>query len=468
MITVVSLGTEKGDLTLRGKEALLNADEVLLRTARTYSAQTLDDENIPYETLDFLYDKSRNYDTLTKNIVQEIKRRGKTRRICYCVDGSGREDAAARILIDGGHADLIDGKSKASHFAACAHLCGQYSTVSAFDLAGKCLTLPLIIYDLTADNISDVKLLLAERFGDEAKAALIDGNSVKNIPLFEADRQGSLSTLTGLVLYEIPLLEKKRFDFEDAVAVLKRLRAPDGCPWDRVQTHESIRINAIEEAYELVDAIDLNDPDKMCEEAGDVLMQSLFHVLIEEEKGNFTVTDMLTQLCQKLITRHTHVFGQDKATGADGALSVWEKNKMTEKHQTTFSDSVCDVPQCFPALLRAQKIAKRTQKGGWDSPSLTGFEREFHEEYEELLKAFESGNAQETAEELGDVLMCVVNLARAVGADAEMSLLDTAKKVQKRYTVYENLVRADGKDVLNLTDEEKNLYYKRAKDASRT
>ncbi len=437
------------------------AQKVLVRNESPV-CEGLREAGIAYETLDYVYGKSRNFDTLAKNLAAEVKRRAKDGDVCYCVEGGVSEDRAARILLGGG-ASAVEGVTKAAYAAAKAGLFGAYQAVSAYELAERRLAFPLVVYDLDDRCLAgDVKLLLSEACGDEAPCYFLDGEEGKRIALFEADRQ-TYSPRSALVVYELPLLEKKRFGFDDVVAVLRRLRAPDGCPWDRAQTHESIRINAIEEAYELVDAIDLKDPEKMCEEAGDVLMQALFHTLIEEESGNFTVGDVLTGLCEKLITRHTHVFGQDKATGAEGALSVWEKNKMTEKHQTTFSDAVNDVPECFPALLRAQKIAKRVEKGGWDAATLENFERKFREEYAELLGAYRSGDKAQIAEELGDVLFCTVELARAAGADAEMALLDTVKKMQRRYTAYEALVRADGKDPLALGKEEKDRYYERAK-----
>ncbi len=437
----------------------------MLRTEQIPAAQSLKEENIPFETLDRLYASSRNYDTLAQKIAREVRRRGKEANVCYVVDGSGTEDVAAQILLKSSAVRLIDGRPKSGYFAALAGLCGEYTALSAFSIGAK-TALPLVIYDVTEDNIGDVKLVLSEKYGDEAAAVLITDGKKEELPLYEADRK-KLGAMTGLVLKNQDLLSKKRFDFEDVVAILKRLRAPDGCPWDRVQTHESIRINAIEEAYELVDAIDKKDPEHMREEAGDVLMQALFHTLMEEEKGEFTVTDMLSELCTKLITRHTHVFGHEHAATADGALSVWEKNKMTEKHQATYSDAVNDVPQCFPALLRAQKVAKRMEKGGWDKATVENFERKFREEYGELMEAVKIDNKSQILEELGDVLFCTVELGRAVGADCELALLETVKKAAARYTAYEALVLADGKDVHALTDEEKDRYYKRAKDVAR-
>ena len=253
------------------------------------------------------------------------------------------------------------------------------------------------------------------------------------------------------------LVKKEKFTFQDFLYILKRLRAPDGCPWDKVQTHKSIRINMIEEAYELVDAIDLDDPEKMCEETGDVLMQAVFHALIEEERGRFNAGDMVSGVCKKLVTRHTHVFGGDSAKGADGALSVWDKNKMTEKHQTTFSDAVNDVPECFPALLRAQKIVKRMTKGGWTfAPSA---DRE-----SKLSEAVKSGDKEAIAAAFGEVLMELAQIAYAAGIDSEQALLDKVKEEARLYTEWEKLVLADGKDVHALSSEERGAYYKKAKE----
>lgn len=465
MITIVSLGTEKGELTARALKALKSADEVLVRNAQLPSAESLVEEGIPFADLTEIYRKSRNFDTLAKNLAEEVVRRAKGISLCYCVDGGVCEDRAAQILLSRKDVRAIEGVTKSAKAASLAGICGGYRSVSAYEIAEGGLSLPLVVYDLDDRNLAgDVKLLLGELFGDESTAFFVSGGKAERISLYEADRQKEYGADTALVLPAQPLLGKKRFTLEDLMEILRLLRAPDGCPWDRVQTHESIRINAIEEAYELVDAIDEKDPDKMCEEAGDVLMQAAFHTLIEEERGNFTMTDVLSGVCEKLITRHTHVFGKDRAAGADGALTVWEKNKMTEKHQERFSDAVNDVPQCFPALLRAQKIAKRVGKGGWDFSSFEKTRAKLEEECDELKKAYERGDKEEIAAELGDVLMCTAWLGRAVGADCEQALLDAVKKIQRRYTAFESLVLADGKDVNALSQEEWQGYYRRAKE----
>ena len=458
MITIIGLGTRAGELSLRAAECLKGAASVLVRAASLASAETLKERGIPFESLDFVYEKSRNFDTLAKNLAAEVRKRAAEGDVVYCVDGGVTEDRAAQLLIKQGGVTVLEGVSKAASAAARAGLFGGYTAVSAYEVAERRLALPLVVYDLDDKLLAgDVKLLLSDRFGDEAPALLLDGEKAERIPLYEADRADRYSPETALVLFDIPLLEKKRFDLDDFITVMRRLRAPDGCPWDRVQTHESIRINLIEEAYELVDAIDRKDPERMREEAGDVLMQAVFHTLMEEEKGNFNMTDVISEVTEKLITRHTHVFGQDKAAGADGALSVWEKNKMTEKHQETFSDAVNDVPEGFPALLRAEKVVKRTGKGGWKDTYKEAEGALFAAE--KRLASAEEGKADEA---LGELLLAAVRLGKFKGGDAEQALLDKVKAVQKEYTAFEGLVLADGKDVNALSPEEKKEYERRA------
>ena len=455
MLHIIGLGTKKGELTQDALAALKGADAVYVRTALHPSAESLKEAAIPFESLDALYSSSRNYDTFAQKAVRLLRNRAKGQTVCYCVDGGAFEDRVACMLAGDG-ACVHPGVSKSAAAAAAAGGYGSFLSVAAPDAASRGLMRPLVVYDLADRALAgDVKLALAERFGDEAPAVYVCGGEARRIPLFEADRQDTYDMTCALVLPDEPLLDKKKFDMEDFLAIMRRLRAPDGCPWDRVQTHESIRINAIEEAYELVDAIDADDPDKMCEEAGDVLMQAAFHTLIEEERGHFTMHDVLTGLCRKLIDRHTHVFGQDAAAGADGALTVWEKNKMTEKHQATYADAVNDVPEVFPALLRAQKIAKRCEKGGW-KVSLAAAQ----EEARAALAALDG--AQDVPAALGRFLYAAAVLGYKAGGDCEQALLDFVKGVQARYTAFEALVRADAKDVTALTDGERRAYMEAA------
>ena len=325
--------------------------------------------------------------------------------------------------------------------------------------------MPLIVYDLDDRSLaSDVKLLLGDAYGEEIRAKFLIGGKAKKIELFELDRQKSYDYTSALAIEEIDLLQKTRFTMEDLKEIVVRLRKPDGCPWDRVQTSQSIKMSAVEEAYELVDAIDQDDDEKILEETGDILLQVAFHAVIKEETGAFNLTDVLTGVCQKLISRHTHVFGADKANDEGGALSVWEKNKMAEKHQITYADAVNDVPKCFPAAMRAQKIGKRAAKAGMDFSSVAAAVERLKEEIEEFTLAHASGNAEECEKELGDVLFAAVNAGRLAGCDCERALKESAQRFAARFTLAESLALKDGRVVTELSEAEWDSYYLIAKE----
>ena len=389
----------------------------------------------------------------------------------YLVDGAASEDNSVKALQKRlrGKVQIIDGVSKVSAMATAARFQGcSYTAVSAYELFDRAktggLTLPLIVYDLDDKALcSDAKLLLGELFGDETSALYICGGKTQKIALFELDRQTQYDYSSAVAIEEVDLLKKQRFTLDDLKEIIVRLRKPDGCPWDRVQTCESIKMSAVEEAYELVDAIDVGDDDKILEEAGDILMQSVFHAVLKEETGAFTLTDVLTGVCNKLITRHTHVFGDDKAKDDMGALSVWEKNKMTEKHQTTYADAVNDVPKCFPAAMRAQKVGKRAAKAGMDFANAEAAAKRLEEELAEFFEAYRLGDKAQTEKELGDVLFAAVNVGRKAGCDCEKALKESVERFAERFTLAEKKALADKKDVTELSEAEWDNYYLAAK-----
>ena len=472
MITVIGLGNEKGDLTERGKAAILETlaqgGKIAVRTGKTRSYQSVTALGVEHVCLDFVYEKSRSFKTLNDNLAKAVLELGDN--AAYLVDGSASEDNSVKALLrkTRGKAKLISGVSKVTAIAEKANFKGcSYTAVSAYEIFDKAkdgLTLPLLVYDLDDQALaSDVKLLLGELFGDEIQGKYIIGENAKGIGMYELDRQKAYDYSSAFAVDEVDLLDKKRFTLEDLKRIVERLRAPDGCPWDKVQTPDSIKMSAIEEAYELVDAIDSDDPDKVLEETGDVMLQAVFQAVMREERGEFTLTDALTALCDKLIFRHSHVFGKDNAKDEQSALGVWEKNKMQEKHQHTYADSVNDVPLAFPAALRAQKIGKRASKAGLDFNSVASALEALQAEIQEFLTAYQSGNAEETEKELGDLLFSAVNVGRKANCDAEKALKESAQRFAKRFTVAEQLALADGKTVTELSESEWDGYYRQAK-----
>lgn len=473
MITVIGLGVAQGDLSGRGEKAILAAAaanrKIVVRTANTESYRTVLDLGVPHICLDYVYENSRNFATLAKNLAKAVATQGDD--AVYLVDGAATEDNSVKALIKRmrGKIEIIDGVSKttalvrAAGFADCS-----YTSVSAYELTERAkegnLALPLIVYDLDDEGLaSDCKLLLGNLFGEESVAKYIRGGVAKKISLFELDRQKAYDYTSAVALERVELLQKQRFSMEDLKEIIVRLRAPGGCPWDRVQTCDSIKMSAVEEAYELVDAIDLDDDEKILEETGDILLQAVFHAVIKEETGAFDLSDVLTGICQKLISRHTHVFGEDKAENDTGALSVWEKNKMVEKHQTTFADAVNDVPKCFPAAMRAQKVGKRAAKGGMDFADVNAAAERIHAELQEFFTAYRAGDKTAAERELGDVLFAVVNVGRKAGCDCEKALKESTDRFAARFTLAEKKALADGKVVTDLTDEEWDGYYRAAK-----
>lgn len=239
---------------------------------------------------------------------------------------------------------------------------------------------------------------------------------------------------------------KEKYDCGDLLRIVEILRAPGGCPWDAAQTHESIRTNFIEETYEAIEAINKKDPAMLREELGDVLLQIMLHVVMEQEKGAFTFDDVCDEICKKLILRHPHVFGDVRADTTDEVLANWDAIKMESKHQKTASDAIDAVPREFPALMRAQKVQKKAAKAGFDWDEVTGALDKVHEETEEVRAALAEEPAR-VGEELGDLLFSVVNVCRFAKTDAEEALTGATDKFADRFKKVEALAAARGMDM---------------------
>lgn len=224
---------------------------------------------------------------------------------------------------------------------------------------------------------------------------------------------------------------------DDLVRIMERLRAPDGCPWDRVQTHQSIRANMLEEAYEAADAIDRSDMDNLKEELGDVLLQVVFHARLAQEAGAFAFGDVVDGICKKLVYRHPHVFGTVEAPDPDAALSAWDAQKRTEKGQSTTGDAMDSVARALPALTRASKLQSKAAKAGFDWRDVSPALDKLSEELGEFQSAVREGSNIE--EELGDLLFAAVKAGRFAGADGETALHKACEKFIRRFRAVERL-----------------------------
>lgn len=261
----------------------------------------------------------------------------------------------------------------------------------------------------------------------------------------------------------VDFIRKESYNVQDLVEIMKLLRAPDGCPWDAEQTHESIKKNLIEETYEVIEAINKKDNDLLCEELGDLLMQVVFHAQMEAEEGTFDFDAVADGVCKKLIERHPHVFGDVSISGVDDVLTNWDAIKRKTKKQKTTTESMLSVPRELPALMRATKLQKKAADVGFDWSEVSGALEKLEEEIAELRQAISNSDKENMAEELGDVLFSAVNVSRFIKVDAEESLTSASDKFLSRFTKVENLAAERGIDMKSVGIDELDKLWDEAK-----
>ena len=260
------------------------------------------------------------------------------------------------------------------------------------------------------------------------------------------------------------LREKAHYDVNDLLHIMQVLRSENGCPWDKEQSHQSIRQDLLEECYETCEAIDMNSVPMMREELGDVLLQVVFHCQIEREQGTFTFEDVCDEVCRKLVVRHPHVFGAVQADTSEEVLKNWDSIKKETKHQETAADTLNGVCKALPALMYAQKLGKRAARAGMDWKNAEDAFQYVRLEANELEAAMQQGDPAAMEEELGDLLFSCVNTARHLHLDAEAALTRASEKFLARFTETERLVIADGKEMSALPLETLDTYWERAKE----
>ena len=255
-------------------------------------------------------------------------------------------------------------------------------------------------------------------------------------------------------------------EFDRLVRTIWRLRQPDGCPWDKVQTHRSIAQNMIEETYEAVDAIMADDVPHLREELGDMLEQVLLNTQIAADDGEFTIDDVCRELNEKLVRRHPHVFGDRAAESAELALERWDEVKKEERAargETGEEPGLLDsVPISLPALMQCQKISKRAAKAGFEWETVADIWDKVAEERAEFER--EERGSEAAAEEFGDILFALVNVARREGIDAEEALAASNRKFRRRWSAMERAARAEGRDLEAYSTEELNVLWEQVKD----
>ena len=410
-ITIAPLSTSKM-MTLAVQQTVQEANRLFLQTELHPFAEAVG--GLTYTTMDDLYASAEDFDELQQAIADRLLAAGED--CVYAV--TGEIGALLDVLLPEAEAQAVSVEVLAGVPLAAAAFpaerAAQCFAASELPLqVDASLSLAVTEID-TALRAGEVKLTLSEFYPDDWKVRLAqldaEGSFVsRSLLLCELDRQKRYDAATVLFVPAVPFDGFVRYGAAELKSVVQRLRAPGGCPWDREQTHDSLRADLVEECYEVLDAIEREDDDALCEELGDVLMQIYMHAAIAEEQGRFTDRDIATGIVEKLIYRHPHVFGSGKADTSEEVLANWDKLKMAEKHQETLTDAMLSIPKGFPALIRSKKVQKKAAKVGfdWDSAEEAFFK--ISEETEELHEAMQSGIGLE--EELGDLLFAVVNVA---------------------------------------------------------
>lgn len=258
-------------------------------------------------------------------------------------------------------------------------------------------------------------------------------------------------------------MKKDRYSYQDLLDIMSRLRAPGGCPWDREQDHKTLKRYLIEEAYEVLEAIDEENPAKLCDELGDLLLQVIFHSQIAKEKGQFDFSDVVHGVSAKMVNRHRHVFGEEEAETPEDVMVIWEKVKKDEKGHETQTQVLKDVPANLPALMRSFKVQQKAAQVGFDWDDVKDAMLKVKEEVNELEEAYHHSDAAHIEEELGDLLFAVVNVSRFLKVQPELALTATVNKFIRRFEYVEKEALKQGKQLKDMSLKEMDGLWDKAK-----
>ncbi len=485
-ITVVGLGSgDENQLTLGVLRHLTAAEAVYLRTEEHPVVPYLKEQGIACSSFDSVYEAQSSFNDVYETIAAELLRLAteEDRQIVYAVPGHPFVAERTTMLLKErcAAADIPFEAVGGESFLDQAFARFGFDPIEGFQLLdATSLSMSVLnprlhtvigqVYDMY--TASDAKLALMELYPDEhvvwvGHALGVAGSeSMMEVPLYELDRQTGYGNLS---LIYVPPTEADAVinkTFPRLHEIVRILRSPEGCPWDREQTHQSIRKNLIEETYEVLETLDDDDPDAMCEEMGDLLLQIMLHAQMEEETGSFTAYDVIAGLNEKLLRRHPHVFGSREADNSEEALARWEEVKAEEKRQKGLQPEALSalhgVPRDLPGLMKAYKLQKKAAKVGFDWDRMEDVLAKVEEELAEL-KA-ELGESQDRQEdELGDLLFAIVNLARFLSCDPEEALARTNRKFVRRFSYVEKKLREAGKEPADATLEEMEHYWQEAK-----
>ncbi|MGE6719674.1 nucleoside triphosphate pyrophosphohydrolase [Peribacillus frigoritolerans] len=483
-ITIIGLGAgDLEQLPLGIYKKLVQTEQCYVRTADHPVIGDLKREGINFTAFDGIYEKHDQFEDVYEEIAETLLDEASNRSVLYAVPGHPMvAEKTVQLLLEKGPAlgiaiKLEGGQSFLDPLFQAVRIdpIEGFQLLDGTDLSPDDLhiTQHMIIgqvYD--AFSASDVKLTLMEKLPDDYEVYIVTaaGSSQEKVTkcaLFELDRQMELSNLTSVYVPPVKDEALRYREFSKLRRVIAELRGPDGCPWDKKQTHESLKKYLIEEAYELIDSIDEGDDEGMVGELGDVLLQVMLHSQIGEDEGMFTIDDVIEGITAKMIRRHPHVFGDVEVNGEEDVLVNWQKIKEGEKGgESKALKSILDgIEKSLPNLLRAEEYQKRAAKVGFDWDEVSEAWKKVREEVQELEEEILSPNrdVERIKSELGDLFFALVNISRYYDIQAEEAVYKANQKFHQRFTYIEECIQRANKKFEDYTLEELDSYWDEAK-----
>ncbi|MDU5491879.1 MAG: nucleoside triphosphate pyrophosphohydrolase [Clostridium perfringens] len=479
MLKIMGLGPGAYEaLTIGALKELKNNKNIYFRTEKHPTVDFLKDEGIKFESYDHAYEKYDSFDDVYKYIAEDLITKIKDDEdLIYAVPGHPlvAEKSVINLIELCKENNIKYEVLPAVSFVDAMMEALQVDPIEgvkiidAFDMKNQILDkrVGTIITQVYNNFIaSEVKLRLLEGYEDDTeiifvRAAGVEGlESIRKIPLYELDWQEDIDYLTSIY---IPKDLGNKKDFQDLLDIIETLRNPGGCPWDREQTHESLKSALLEECYEVIDAIENEDEDALIEELGDVLLQVVFHASIGKEDGYFDIMDVIGGISNKMINRHPHVFGNEEANTSEQVLVNWDEIKKEEKGIKTLTEEMQNIAKSLPATTRAYKVQKKAKKVGFDWDDVNCAMDKVKEELNEIKEVYNCEDKSIIEGEVGDLLFACINVARFLEVDGELALDKTIKKFIKRFSYIENEAIKNNKNLKDMTLEEMDKLWEEAK-----
>lgn len=479
MITVVGLGPgSKEALTVGVLETLKNSNKVFFRTEKHPNIEYLRQLGVKFNTYDSFYDKYNNFDDIYRAIAEDIIRiHEEESDLVYGVPGHPLvAEKSVTILLRLCEERKIETKLMPSVSFVDAVIeslkldpIEGLKIVDAFDIKNQVMDkrMGVIVTQVYNKYIaSETKLALCDYYKDDTEiyfvraAGVENEESIRKIKLYDLDRQEDIDYLTSIY---IPKKIDEVKDFQDLLDVMSVLRSEEGCMWDLQQTHESLKRALIEECYEVIEAIDEKDDEKLVEELGDLLFQVVFHSQIGSEDGYFNINEVIEGITNKMIKRHPHIFGDVKVKDTNEILDNWDLIKAKEQKIEKYTDELKHVPKCLPGLIRADKVQRKAGKVGFDWNDVLPAMDKVIEELEEIKDVYKSEDMSKIQEEVGDLIFATVNIARLLDIDPEFAVNYTIDKFIRRFQFMEESGILMGQDLKTMSLEDQEKLWEKAK-----